>query len=194
MKNLLIAGTIVCASVLTLGSTATFAATITLTPGDCDDFSGGTVECLSGNETSNAEILVVIAAEYPDLVEVYKSNVGGIDEFQYADDYTTMFSDEPLDPENALIAWNGDPADSISCPDCFVLIKDGNQNPSWYLMELAGWDGKMDISLEGFWPDQGAISHVSLFSSAVVPVPAAVWLFGSGLLGLVGVARRKSHT
>jgi hypothetical protein len=27
---------------------------------------------------------------------------------------------------------------------------------------------------------------------AVVPVPAAVWLLGSGLLGLVGVARRKS--
>jgi len=24
-----------------------------------------------------------------------------------------------------------------------------------------------------------------------VPVPAAVWLFGSGFLGLVGVARRK---
>ncbi len=28
-------------------------------------------------------------------------------------------------------------------------------------------------------------------STAVVPVPAAVWLFGSGLIGLVGVARRK---
>jgi hypothetical protein len=27
---------------------------------------------------------------------------------------------------------------------------------------------------------------------APVPVPAAVWLFGSGLLGLVGVARRKA--
>jgi hypothetical protein len=27
-----------------------------------------------------------------------------------------------------------------------------------------------------------------------VPVPAAVWLFGSGLLGLVGVARRKKST
>jgi hypothetical protein len=25
----------------------------------------------------------------------------------------------------------------------------------------------------------------------VIPVPAAVWLFGSGLLGLVGIARRK---
>ena len=28
-------------------------------------------------------------------------------------------------------------------------------------------------------------------SFSVVPVPAAVWLFGSGLIGLVGVARRK---
>lgn len=27
---------------------------------------------------------------------------------------------------------------------------------------------------------------------APVPVPAAVWLFGSGLLGLVGIARRKT--
>ena len=29
------------------------------------------------------------------------------------------------------------------------------------------------------------------FNVTAVPVPAAVWLFGSGLLGLVGVARRK---
>ena len=29
------------------------------------------------------------------------------------------------------------------------------------------------------------------FDVAPVPVPAAVWLFGSGLLGLVGVARRR---
>ena len=28
-------------------------------------------------------------------------------------------------------------------------------------------------------------------SIGIVPVPAAVWLFGSGLLGLVGIARRK---
>lgn len=35
---------------------------------------------------------------------------------------------------------------------------------------------------------------ITAFSpAAVVPVPAAVWLFGSGLLGLVGIARRKQH-
>ena len=33
------------------------------------------------------------------------------------------------------------------------------------------------------------LSNVRAFS--VVPVPAAVWLFGTGLLGLVGIARRK---
>ena len=26
-----------------------------------------------------------------------------------------------------------------------------------------------------------------------IPVPAAVWLFGSGLIGLIGLARRKAH-
>lgn len=30
-----------------------------------------------------------------------------------------------------------------------------------------------------------------LVRASVVPVPAAVWLFGSGLIGLIGVARRK---
>ncbi|MHB8535826.1 MAG: VPLPA-CTERM sorting domain-containing protein [Sulfuricaulis sp.] len=30
-------------------------------------------------------------------------------------------------------------------------------------------------------------------NAGVVPIPAAVWLFGSGLLGLVGIARRKKN-
>jgi hypothetical protein len=35
--------------------------------------------------------------------------------------------------------------------------------------------------------------HIDSVSSPI-PVPAAVWLFGSGLLGLVGVARRRKKT
>ncbi len=38
----------------------------------------------------------------------------------------------------------------------------------------------------------GDVQVWAVFSNtAVVPVPAAVWLFSSGLLGLIGIARRK---
>lgn len=34
-------------------------------------------------------------------------------------------------------------------------------------------------------------SFIGTYNVATVPVPAAVWLFGSGLIGLVGVARKR---
>ena len=34
---------------------------------------------------------------------------------------------------------------------------------------------------------------VELVSTTIVPIPAAVWLFGSGFLGLIGIAKRKKH-
>ena len=34
-------------------------------------------------------------------------------------------------------------------------------------------------------------TYTLLLTPTTVPVPAAVWLFGSGLVGLIGVARRK---
>ena len=41
-------------------------------------------------------------------------------------------------------------------------------------------------------PAQGTVLNFSGTGSAsVVPIPSAAWLFGSGLLGLVGIARRK---
>ena len=40
----------------------------------------------------------------------------------------------------------------------------------------------------------GVLYQLNLVGTvALVPVPAAVWLFGSGLLGMVGIARRKSR-
>jgi hypothetical protein len=40
-------------------------------------------------------------------------------------------------------------------------------------------------------PDYGYGDLIFSASAAAVPVPSAVWLFGSGLLGLVAVARRR---
>ena len=41
-------------------------------------------------------------------------------------------------------------------------------------------------SLNFLWP-----VHDGMVGGAVIPIPAAVWLFGSGLIGLISVARRK---
>ena len=37
----------------------------------------------------------------------------------------------------------------------------------------------------------GTVTIATADTGSAVPVPAAVWLFGSGLLGLIGMARRK---
>ena len=54
-----------------------------------------------------------------------------------------------------------------------------------------GWDSTHSNSAD-FWDDVGSQYVGSyLVKVSAVPVPAAVWLFGSGLIGLIGVARRK---
>ena len=51
-------------------------------------------------------------------------------------------------------------------------------------------DSNSLTSLDGFLTGFTA-SGTGEVQGTVVPVPAAVWLFGSGLLGLAGIARRK---
>jgi len=51
--------------------------------------------------------------------------------------------------------------------------------------EFAQWDPEADDW--GAW----AQFRADTVNISTVPVPAAVWLFGSGLLGLIGIARRK---
>jgi len=50
---------------------------------------------------------------------------------------------------------------------------------------LAG--GRIEGAFSGVLGTAGKLGQIS-----AVPVPAAVWLFGSGLLGLVGISRRKA--
>lgn len=67
---------------------------------------------------------------------------------------------------------------------------------------LGGINDFQLITLDATWSDLTrvefddsaySLDNIQLDISSV-PVPAAVWLFGSGLLGLVGVARRKSKS
>lgn len=54
-----------------------------------------------------------------------------------------------------------------------------------------------DLQWTGLWASITGANQSTVVGSlnlapAVIPVPAAVWLFGSGLLGLLGVSRRKA--
>jgi hypothetical protein len=168
--------------ILALG--ATTASAIVIDPAQC----GISLSCDSGPETGTSVINGIIAGLYPGITEVYKQDQGGGETGSFATDYTTQFFNTPTDPQEALVTWDG--PNIINCPNCFVLVKDGNANPAWYLININSWDGMENLDLQNFWPAQGAISHVSIWTQPI-PVPAAVWLFGSGLLGLIGVAKRK---
>jgi len=49
-----------------------------------------------------------------------------------------------------------------------------------------------DISCQSLLPwDCYGFKSLAIETS-VIPLPAALWLFGSGLLGLIGVARKKA--
>jgi len=48
-----------------------------------------------------------------------------------------------------------------------------------------------NTNLESWGGGSGEYEILANFAPAAVPVPAAVWLFGSGLISLVGLARRK---
>jgi hypothetical protein len=60
------------------------------------------------------------------------------------------------------------------------------------------WEGAIPENLATTWirpEDPDLLSYNfderTYAVATVVPVPAAVWLFGSGLLGLIGISRRK---
>ena len=53
---------------------------------------------------------------------------------------------------------------------------------NWYNLASASWTETTGAFLQ--------LDNIAV-ATTVVPVPAAVWLFGSGLIGLTGIARRK---
>lgn len=64
----------------------------------------------------------------------------------------------------------------------------------WYSNGIGNGDGfYKDTSLDS-WTTREADFQFQLTGTPAVPVPAAFWLFGSGLIGLLGLARRQSSS
>lgn len=99
---------------------------------------------------------------------------------------------------------------TLSCPTCLpsdtyvsAIAYFGTDNEFNDLFNLAGVsddfvagttqrEAEAVMTGENYYDTDSSSSHgVALVRTSVVPVPAAVWLFGSGLIGFVGLARRK---
>ncbi len=118
---------------------------------------------------------------------------------------TITFSETVIDPFIGLISWNGNVADfgTAITIDSFGAGFWGNGTP---ILNGSGTGFTGSGEVHGILRLSGAFDSISFTHTSenwhgftvgvagvsAVPVPAATWLFGSGLLGLVGLARRKA--
>ena len=111
-------------------------------------------------------------------------------------------------PDDGMPAINFfiDPAGVVSGVDpvpfrLLAGITNGVFTPQWELdfSNVTGSLGSLNLAglvahgvdANGF--RTGVEFQVNPFTIQAVPIPAAIWLFGTGLIGLIGVARRKAR-
>jgi|SwirhirootsSR2_FD_contig_21_35098078_length_588_multi_6_in_0_out_0_1 hypothetical protein len=151
-----------------------------------------TTATATGNQTSQAQIDAYIAGILGSAEMQYKQNVGGSEVGSLATEYQTVFTNTPSNPTDATISYVG--GGSYIAGPAYLLVKDGNNSPAWYLFNLTslGWNGKETLTIQNFWTGTGAISHVTIYGTAV-PEPATLSLLAAGLLGATVVRRRRSQ-
>jgi len=142
----------------------------------------------AGSVNTATEILFNGSLTFPDLYPLVAGDSGGFfaSVHDFSIDLDTAYNSKFTDLVTMQIDW-GIPNQSISetwnlnIGDDFVNFIAYNRYEQAYSSEALFY-GSASFSLE--------------FASGIapVPLPAAVWLFGSGLLGFVGMAGRKAHS
>lgn len=181
------------------GMAATITPDLNPDPTDCD-LEGADQTCwrvFGDNSQPSLEDLadlVGLDVDEDGLSILYKSEVdGGGEDGSFDDNYSTEYDNEPNDPSEATITWDG--GGFIDCPVCFLWVKDGRHDPSLYVFDISWWDGMETLFLDGFWPNGGAISNLGIFGGAggdmEVPEPATLGLLGLAAISLGLIRRRR---
>ena len=180
-------------------------AAITVTP-DAGILNFSRWEINDNSTLTTAEVAAIVSPASP-ILPLYKATPGIADEGLFATSYATTFNG---DVSGGLVDYISGPF--INTSQVYLLVKDGNEDPSQYIFRISSftipggpWDGTEDIILSGFWPDQGSISHISIYGGGppgtpdpqdveppAVPEPASLAIWGLMAIGGVMYRRRLS--
>lgn len=151
------------------------------------------------NTTSNTQTYTMTASASVDSVGADGQMKGSVG--------VSLTDNDSTDGQQAVVS------DAGTGSSIYTALIDGNDARSlWTDMSLTADDGRTStadtffdfepiseavdstqgIRMEFSLTPGDSVAFTSRFET-VVPVPAAVWLFGSGLLGLVAVARRRAR-
>ena len=152
--------------------------------GNSKDFTGSVNA--AGDISLTTTGMLGTVGDFPSLVD----ERWNVDNFNGGSGAGTNFVPNPVNSNNTYDAFstgsasnaagtlNGSQYDGTTA----VLVKGGS---------IGGdWGGFLGAQYMEVWN----VSFNRTGDVSTIPVPAAVWLFGSGILGLVGVARRKQNT
>jgi hypothetical protein len=148
----------------------------------------------SGPETAVPQVLTAAATACGcTLTQQYKQDAVAGETGSLANSYSATITPAG-DADSFQITYTG--GSSVG-PTAWLIVKDGANNPGWYLFNLTdlGWNGTDTINGSSFWPQQGSVAYVELFGNTSppptpLPAPSPLLLLGSGILG-VGIFRRK---
>jgi len=127
-----------------------------------------------------------------DSTDIFSNPVASLSNFD-STPYTFVFDTTKVDVSSVSL---GGISNNAGVPiDGFGSILDTSIDTTNNWSEISTISGIGSISQIDVTLFEGSLtSFVFDYENvAPVPVPAAVWLFGSGLIGLVGVARRKQN-
>jgi len=149
------------------------------------------------NSNLNPSEIATLVGYFGTLSEAYIMNAGtgGTEGGTYADSYHTTFS-PPSDPSGAQIIYDGSPDPYISAGQIYLYVKDGNQNPAYYIFDISTWNGTDTIDVQGFWLQNGAISHVTILTGPRIAVPdggSVLTMLGMAMVLIEGFRRRVAN-
>ena len=197
-----------------LGAFILFIATLALSPGAHANYIYSVERSLTCTSACSGNITVNGYMETDSLGTLSLTNfTDWMLEFS-----STNYLSTVLTPANSEILMIGTGGSVVATTDELTITQPGASSTDSYIFAVSD---TLDFPYTVLWQFQGGddsdpaqeiISNAPQSSStepfdqgvftypddplivtlpAIIPVPAAIWLFGSGLLGLVGIARRK---